>query len=99
MPLPVVGGIAAWLFTLIAPFIVRGMAVLGFVATTFTGVAVIANELVSSAQATWSGLPVDVLALAAIAGVPEALGLILGAYVAVFGVKASMGASRFILRR
>ena len=91
--------IAAWLLALVGPLVVRGIIALGFTAVTLTGVTVAANTLVSTAQSNWSTMPVAVLQFASLAGIPEALGVILGAYVARMLMFASMGASKFVFKK
>lgn len=91
--------IAAWLIGLVGPLVARGIIALGFTAVTLTGVTVSANLLVSTAQSNWSSMPVAVLQLASLSGIPEALGVILGAYVARMMMFASLGASKYIFKK
>lgn len=72
----------AFLLAAVGPLAVRALTVLGFSAVTFTGVSAAVTGLIGQAQTSFSALPAAVLALASIAGVPQALGLICGAYVA-----------------
>ncbi len=91
--------IAAWLLALIGPLVVRGIIALGFTAVTLTGVTVAANSLVEIAQTNWSSMPLTVLQLASLSGIPEALGVILGAYVARMMMWASIGASKYVFKK
>lgn len=91
--------IAAWLMALVGPLVVRGIIALGFTAVTLTGITAASNTLVEIAQSNWSALPVSVLQLASLSGIPESLGVILGAYVARMLIFASMGASKFVFKK
>jgi hypothetical protein len=72
----------AFLFAAVGPLAIRALTVLGFSAVTFTGITAVVDSLVSQAQTSFSALPAAVLALASIAGVPQCLGLLFGAFVA-----------------
>jgi hypothetical protein len=91
--------IAAWLISLVAPLVVRGIIALGFTAITLTGLTAATNGLVQMAQQNWSGLPVEVLQLASLAGIPESIGLVMGAYVARMAIYASLGASKYVFKK
>lgn len=90
--------LAAWFIALVGPLVVRGIIALGFTAVTFTGVTALVNQLVSMAQNNWSSMPAAVLSLAALSGIPESLGMIMGAYMAVFAIQASMGMTKYVLK-
>lgn len=89
-----------WNFLLgaVGPLAIRALTLIGFTAVTFTGVTALTDSLVSQAQTSWAGLPADVLALAAIAGLPQALGLVFGAMVARTALWVGSSASRLLLR-
>lgn len=72
----------AFLLASIGPLVIRGLIAIGFSSVAFTGVVEVVNGLVSSAQSSWSALPAAVLSLASLAGIPLALGLVFGAFVA-----------------
>jgi hypothetical protein len=91
--------IASFVMGLVGPVVVRGITALGFTAVTFSGVTELANQMVSNAQSSWSQMPATVLQLASLSGIPEALGMIMGAYIAVLALKASVGFSKYILKR
>lgn len=86
---------ASWLIAMIGPVIVRVLAVLGYSAVIFTGVELSVHAVVDHAVASWGTLPVAVLQLATLSGVPEALGLIFGAYMSRFAVTAATGFAKW----
>lgn len=89
---------AAWLITLVGPIVFRVLATLGLSVVGFTGMVELVNALVASAQSSWSGLPAAVLGLSALAGMPEALGLVFGAFVARTALWAAMSATRLVFK-
>jgi hypothetical protein len=91
--------IAAWLISLVGPLVVRGIIALGFTAITLTGLTELTNSLVQAAQQNWAGLPVAVLQIASLSGVPESIGLVMGAYVARMAAYASVGASKYVFKK
>lgn len=92
------GKLAEFLMLLIGPLVVRGLAAVGFTALVFTGVNELVNSLVANAQTAWSSMSFTILQLATIAGLPQMIGIIFGAYLGVFAMKAAVGASRYILK-
>lgn len=91
--------IATWLLQLVAPLVVRGIIALGFTAVTFTGVSALSNSLVQTAQQNWSAMPATVIQLCSLCGIPESLGMIFGALLAVLALRASVGFSKFVLKK
>jgi Protein of unknown function (DUF2523) len=90
--------IAAWLLALIGPLVVRGLTAVGFTALVFTGVEALVNQLVANAQTQWSTMPLAVLQLSSLAGFPDALGIVFGALLGRFALKAAVGASQYVFR-
>jgi len=90
--------IIAWLMAAAGPLAIRVLLSLGFTSVTFTGVVLLLNSLIASAQAGYAGLPVTVLQLASLSGVGEFLGMVFGALVArtTFWVTAS--AVKYVLK-
>ena len=74
--------IAAFLMQMVGPMVVRALISVGFTAVTFTGVRALVDQMISAAQSSWTTIPLAALQLASIAGVPDCLGLIAGAFVA-----------------
>lgn len=72
-------GLAAFFLALVQPIISRILLALGFSVVTFTGMTAVMSGLASAASAAWGGLAGNMLALAGLAGVGEALSIIMGA--------------------
>jgi len=89
---------AAWLMAMVAPLVVRGIAAAGFVAVVYTGVDTLVNGLVTYSQTAWAGLPSNVLQLAALSGVPDCLGMIMGAYMTKFTMQFASGAAKYVFK-
>lgn len=90
--------LAAWLLSIAGPLVIRALAALGFTTVVFTGVELLVQQLIVSAQDNWNLLPFTVLQIASIGGVPEALGLVMGAYVAKFSMQAAVGAAQYVFK-
>jgi hypothetical protein len=90
--------LAAWLLSMVVPLVIRGVVALGFTAVVFVGVETLVSQLVTYAQTYWSSMPANVLALASLSGIPDCLGMIMGAYLAKFAMQASIGASRYVFK-
>lgn len=80
------------------PLVIRALIAVGFSSVAFTGIVELVNGLVSSAQSSWSALPAAVLSLASLAGVPLALGLVFGAFVARATLWVGSSAVRLIFK-
>ncbi len=66
-------------------------AYLGIGVVSTAGLYVLVQSLVTTAQSTWSGVDAHILAYLSLAGIPEGLSLVTGAYltsVTVQGLKA-----------
>ncbi len=70
----------AFLLGAVGPLVARALTYIGISVLTITGVETAFGALQSAAQSSWGGLPVAVLGLASLAGVPEALGIIFGCF-------------------
>lgn len=91
--------IAAWLIGMVGPLVVRGIIALGFTAVTLTGVTELSNQLVQIAQQNWAAMPMAAMQIASLSGIPELLGMIMGAYVARIAMWASIGASKYVFKK
>ncbi|MDP2144407.1 MAG: DUF2523 domain-containing protein [Gallionella sp.] len=87
-----------YLLTLIGPLAVRVMISLGFTAVSFAGVVTVFDSLMQIAKDNWSTMPLAVLQLASLSGIPEALGMIFGAYTARVAVWSVMNGTKYLLR-
>lgn len=90
--------LAAWLLSLVGPFAIRAIIALGFTAVSFGGVTLASNALITLAQSYWSGMPLIALQLASLSGIPESLGMVLGAYVARLAVWSAVNGSKYIMK-
>lgn len=79
------------------PLVLRVLTLLGIGTMTFTGVTSALQGLIDMATSNWTSLPSDILALSSIAGIPQALGIIAGAYVAKVGMWVAISATRWIV--
>lgn len=85
-----------WILALIAPILVRAVGALGFSAVAYVGVEALIQTMITAAVDRWAGLPAYVLQLASVGGVPEALGMVFGAYISVFTAKFTISAYKLI---
>ena len=92
------GNLSTWLLGMAAPLVLKVLAALGMGTLAFTGVAVALQGLIDMATSNWSSIGSDVLALASLAGFPEALGLIAGAYVSRVGMWSAASATKWVTK-
>ena len=78
---------AAILKFLITYAIVRAVVALGFGVVTFAAVTAALYKAINEARAAYNSLPTDLLQFLAIAEVPTALGIVLGAAVAAASLR------------
>lgn len=88
----------AFLASAIGPLAIRALVAIGFASVTFAGVKTGFDALVSTAQSNWSALPAAVLQLASLAGVPQALGLVLGAMSARIALWSAANGTKLIFK-
>lgn len=88
--------LAQLLLGLVGPLVLRAIAAIGYTAITFTGVQAVVNTLIGYAQDNWAAVPTTMLQLASLAGLPEAAGLICGAYIARVTLWSAANATRLI---
>jgi hypothetical protein len=87
--------LTAWLLSMVWPVLLRVMTFFGIGALTFTGVVELVNTVIQYAKDQWELLPVAVVQLAAISGVPQALGMVTAAVLAKLGIWSLAKATRF----
>jgi Protein of unknown function (DUF2523) len=85
------------LMSLVGPMVFRALTLLGIGTITFTGVTTALQGLIDIATNNWSSLTADVLALASIAGLPQAVGIITGAMTARVGMWVAVSATKWVL--
>lgn len=88
---------ATLLISLAGPMALRVLTVIGLGTITFTGVTASLQGLIDMAINNWSQVPGDILMLASLAGVPQAVGIICGAMTARVGMWAAVSATKFVL--
>lgn len=91
--------LVAWILSLVGPIVIRAVLALGFSAVSFAAVTTICNQLISIAQNNWSLLPVVVLQLASLSGVPQALGMLFAAWVARVSLWAAVNGTKYIFSK
>ena len=87
-----------FLIGMVGPMVLRVLATLGMSVVTFTGVTAIVGTLVSQAQSSWAGLPAAVLGLGSLAGLPQALGIVCGAFTARATLWAVTSATKLVFK-
>lgn len=87
---------ATWLLSLAGPLVIRALLAIGVSVLTITGVDTAFGGLVSSAQSYYGGMPSAVLGLASLAGVPQALGIVFGAFNARLAMWLAVSATRWV---
>lgn len=85
-----------WILGLIGPILFRAVGALGFSAVAYVGVEALIQSLITVAQNSWGSIPASILQLASVGGLPEALGMVFGAYVSVFTAKFAITAYKMI---
>jgi hypothetical protein len=88
--------LAAFLMSMVGPLAIRVLTMVGISILTFTGVTESLTFLIDAAKANYAGLPADLLGLAGLAGVPQGIGLILGAMSARVAVWMAASATRWV---
>jgi len=89
--------LASFLLGIIGPLALRVLTALGIGTLTFTGVTEGVNALIQAAVQNYASIPADILGLCAVAGVPQALGIICGAMTARVGMWAAIKATSFVV--
>jgi len=82
----------------IGPWAIQALLAIGFAGVSFAGVTTAFAGLITYAQSSWSALPVAVLQLASIAGVPSGLGLVFGAGSARLALWAAINGTKLIFK-
>jgi len=90
---------ASWLLALIGPLAAKALLYLGITVLTFTGVDAAFGAVVNLAKSSYGGMPAAILGLCAMAGVPQALGIIFGAFNARLAMWLASSASRWVVAK
>ncbi|MBA4112009.1 MAG: hypothetical protein C0492_01375 [Verminephrobacter sp.] len=72
-------GFAQLLLSLVQPVLARVLVALGFSVVSFVGMEMLMNQMISTVQGAWGGLPASILQLAGLAGIGQGLGIVFGA--------------------
>lgn len=72
-------GFGVFLLEMVRPLVARVLVSLGLSLVTFVGMDLLMNQLIQVAQNAWGDLPLGILRLAGLAGIGEALSIIMGA--------------------
>jgi hypothetical protein len=72
-------GFAQLLMAMVSPLVARVFLALGLSMVSFVGMDLLMNQVIAHAQNAWAGLPAGILQLAGLAGIGQALGIIMGA--------------------
>ncbi len=71
--------VGAFLLALVQPILARILVALGFSVVSLVGMQALLDGLIAATRNAWGGLPSQLLALAGLAGIGQALGIIMGA--------------------
>ncbi|MDO9448878.1 MAG: DUF2523 domain-containing protein [Rugosibacter sp.] len=71
--------LAVWLMALVGPAAKKILVALGIGLVSYAGYSAIADQVRSAVIAQWGSIPASAVAILSIAGVGEALGIVLGA--------------------
>lgn len=72
-------GLAAWLLSMVVPIVQRVMIALGLGTIAYTGLAALASTLTNAVVASWGQMSASMIAIATLGGIPQSVGIILGA--------------------
>lgn len=90
--------LAAWILANVGPWAIQALVTVGFVGVSFAGVTTAFAGLVTYAQTAWGGLPLSVIQLASVAGVPACLGIVFGAGSARVALWAAVNGTKLIFK-
>jgi len=76
------GALGTWLVSLAGPAIKKILATLGIGLASYAALSVALNQAIGAAKTAWGGLGGDTLGLVQLAGIPEAISIIVGAVLA-----------------
>lgn len=76
------GTFTAWVISLVLPILQRVLLALGLGTVTYTGLSSLGAALTIVVASTWGQVGAAMLAIATLGGIPQSLGIILGALAA-----------------
>jgi len=74
------GNLATWLITLAWPIAKRILVMLGIGTVTYTGLSLLGNQAQQAVVDNWGALGGATLQIATLGGIPQTIGIILGAF-------------------
>ncbi len=72
----------AWLLAAAWPIVKKVLVFLGIGWVTYQGLDLVVGQITGEIQGLWSGLPAAVVQIASLGGIPQAVGILLGALAA-----------------
>lgn len=89
----------AWLWAIAGPLAMSVLTSLGIGYVTYKGIDLSLEFLILRAQNNWAVIPAEILQLASLSGIPEALSIVFAAYSARVSAFLISGASKFVLNK
>lgn len=74
--------IVPWLLSLVWPLAKKVLVSLGIGVVTYAGLSLIATQVAGEVQALWGQLPTSIMQIGSLLGIPQSVGIILGAITA-----------------
>lgn len=74
--------IFVWLLAAAWPIAKKVLVMLGIGWVTYEGLSLLGNQVVSEVSAVWGSMPVSMLQMASLLGIPQSIGIVLGAMTA-----------------
>lgn len=90
--------LGTWLLALAQPLVARILIALGMTITTLTGVTVAYSTLKTSMQDSLNSVPAAAMQLAALAGAPEGVAMVLGAITFVIALWTTTSATKILFK-
>ena len=89
---------AAWLLSLVGPWVVNAVIALGVGVLTVSGIDLAIGQALSWLQSSVGGVPADLASLLAMGGVFQGIGYIGGAISARVGIAGASSAKKFFIK-
>lgn len=91
-------GLGAWILTLAQPLLAKILIALGITITTITGVTAAYSTLKGYIESNLNSAPAAALQIAALAGAPEGIAMVLGAVTFVIALWTTTQATKLIFK-
>lgn len=76
------GTFTAWVLSLVVPIVQRVLVALGLGTIAYTGLSTLGAALTIAVASSWGQVAVSIIAIATLGGIPQSMGIILGALAA-----------------